>query len=210
MYKTATPAFLTLLASLLITSAILADVRTFRIVSDDKQNVVQFVSEATLERIVGRTHDIRGSLELDPSDLASATKGSFKVDLRTIDTGIGLRNQHMRDNHLHTSKYPEATFVLTQFVNVSRADLAPGETVSAQAEGEFTIHGVTKAYQIPVTLTYVPGGDEGNIIKVTGDWSLKLADHNINRPEFLFMRLAEEQKISVVFALTDAAGSQKE
>lgn len=210
MLSPASPRLLFLIVSLLISSAVSAEVRTFRIASDDSKNVVQFVSEATLERVVGRTHDIQGSLELDLNDLAATTKGFFSVDLRSMDTGIGLRNQHMRDNQLHTNKYPEATFVLKRFVNVSRNDLAPGETVNVLAEGDFTIHGVTKTYQIPVTLTYVPGSGAGDIIKVTGDWSLRLADHKINRPEFLFMRLAEEQNISVAFSLTDASGARKE
>ena len=36
---------------------------------------------------------------------------------------------------------------------------------------------------------------------------VRLADHEISRPEFLFMRLAEAQKVTVSFAVTDAPES---
>ena len=76
------------------------------------------------------------------------------------------------------------------------------------------MHGVPKTYQIPVTLTYGAadestrmrlGGGTGNILALSGEWTLKLADHKISRPQMLFMRLAEEQHIVISIALTDAA-----
>jgi polyisoprenoid-binding protein YceI len=216
------PAFpLSVVLFLLLTVSVLAQVRTFRTTPQDDQNVVQFVSEATLERIVGRTHDIQGSVDLNMADVAATTKGTFAVDLRTIDTGINLRNQHMRENHLETDKYPEATFTLHRILSANRTELLPGEAVSVVAEGDFNIHGVAKVYQIPLTLTYIPAssspepgqrlhGGTGDLVNVTAEWSVKLVDHAINRPEFLFMRLAEEQKVSVTFALTDLPPTRKE
>jgi hypothetical protein len=73
---------------------------------------------------------------------------------------------------------------------------------------------VTKTYQIPIALTYTPSasspeaaqrlyGGKGELVNVTAEWSVRLADHGIIRPSFLFMRLAEEQHVSVAFALTD-------
>ena len=211
-------AVFTVLCVLVLAAAAAAQVRAFRTVPGDMKNVVQFVSEATLERIVGRTREISGSVSLDLDNLAATTEGKFEVDLRTLDTGIGLRNQHMRDNHLHTNKYPSATFTLGRFVSVNREQLLPGEPVSVLAEGEFKIHGISKMYQIPLTLTYYPSGSSpeaserlsggsGDLVTVRGEWMVRLADHEISRPEFLFMRLAEAQKVTVSFAVTDAPES---
>ena len=198
---------------MLFAGATFAQPRTLRTIPNDDKNVVQFVSEATLERIVGRTADIRGSVELNSSQLMATTEGKFTVDLRTIDTGIGLRNQHMRENHLDTDEFPEATFTLQKVISANREELLPGESVTMLVEGDFAIHGINKTYQIPLTLTYYPNataeagrrlyGGTGDLVEVVGEWTVKLADHNISRPEFLFMRLAEEQIVSVAFALTD-------
>jgi hypothetical protein len=35
-----------------------------------------------------------------------AFDGSLTVDLRTLDTGIGLRNEHLRENYLEVDKGP--------------------------------------------------------------------------------------------------------
>jgi polyisoprenoid-binding protein YceI len=188
--------------------------RTFRTVPNDEKNVVQFISNATLERVVGRTDAISGSADLNFDDVATTTKVSFEVDLRTVDTGIAMRNQDMRTNYLETDEYPKATFTLTKIVSADRKSLTPEQTVNIVAEGQFTVHGVTKTYQIPIALTYTPSasspeaaqrlyGGKGELVNVTAEWSVRLADHGIIRPSFLFMRLAEEQHVSVAFALTD-------
>jgi polyisoprenoid-binding protein YceI len=203
-------------AGLLIFSTTLSSAanRTFGTVPNDEKNVVQFISNATLERVVGRTDAISGSAVLNLDDVAATTKASFEVDLRTVDTGIAMRNQDMRTNYLETDEYPKATFTLTKIVSADPPSLTPEQTVNIVAEGLFTIHGVTKTYQIPIALTYTPSassseaverlyGGPGDLVNVTAEWSVRLADHGIIRPSFLFMRLAEEQRVSVAFALTD-------
>lgn len=185
---------------------------TYRTIPNDARNVVQFVSDAPLEKIVGRTSHVEGWVEINFNNLLRTTSGRFEVDLTTIDTGIKLRNQHMRENHLETDLYPRALFELTRFVSADHDTLAPNQMVSVVAEGQFSIHGVSRTYQIPLSLYYDTasevavsrlGGMEGNILVVNGDWTVALADHDIDRPQFLFLRLAAVQKVSVSFALTD-------
>lgn len=190
-----------------------AEVRTFKTVPNDAKNVVEFTSDAPMEKIVGKTSDITGTLELNLDDLLSTTVGTFIVDLKTLDTGIAMRNGHMRENYLETGQFPNATFTLARFISADKSSLAPGETVKAVAEGEFKIHGIGKPYQIPVKLYYAQsdkstegrlGGSKGNLLSVSAEFTVKLADHQIKRPELLFMKLAEEQKIEVNFAMTDS------
>lgn len=185
---------------------------TYRTIPADVRNVVQFVSDAPLEKIVGRTSHIEGWIDLNLTDLLKTVRGRFEVDLTTIDTGIKLRNQHMRENHLETNLHPRASFELMRFVAADMDTLKPNATVTVLAEGIFTIHGVGKTYQIPLTLYYDTlseaaksrlDGVEGSLLVVNGDWSVALADHEINRPQFLFLRLAAVQKVTVSFALTD-------
>jgi polyisoprenoid-binding protein YceI len=190
----------------------LAQTKTFKTIPNDKKNVVQFISEATLETIVGKTASVNGQLDLNLDDLTSATKGSFEVDLTTIDTGIEMRNGHMRDQYLDTKSYPKAQFTLNKVISSGKKTLSDGETVHMMAEGEFVIHGVSKLYQIPVTLTYAKTnaeaaqriyGSKGDLLVVKAEWTVKLADHKITRPQFMLMRLSEEQKASVSFVMTD-------
>jgi len=184
----------------------------FRTVANDPKNVVQFTSKATLETVVGHTSNVTGHVYLNLDSVAATSDGEFSVDLNSIDTGIAMRNNDMRKSFLETDKYPNATFKLTRFVSSDKASLKPGETAHAVIEGDFTVHGVAKSYQIPVTITYDNAsqsskmrmsGNTGNILAIDGSWIVKLADHNITRPQMLFMRLAEEQHVNISVALTD-------
>lgn len=84
------------------------------IVDDPKgRDSVSFTSDAPIELIVGKTNKIKGKITVDDSlDLSKPFNATFDVDLASIDTGIPLRNEHMRDNFLETAKYPKASFVL--------------------------------------------------------------------------------------------------
>jgi polyisoprenoid-binding protein YceI len=186
---------------------------TFKTVAGDEKNVVQFVSEATMEKIVGKTSNITGEVDFNLDNLAESGSATFTVNLETIDTGISLRNQHMRENHLHTDKFPEAKFKLKSLSDLSETKLlADGNAVKAIAQGEFTIHGVSKEYSIPIELRLLSssessksrlGGSSGNLLYVTANWTVALADHMIPRPEFLFLKLSPEQKVSISVAMTD-------
>jgi len=204
---------------LIVGTAAMAEVKTFQTVPNDAKNSVEFVSDATMERIVGRTSNIAGSLNVDVNDLMATKVGNFTVDLRTIDTGIAMRNGHLRDKYLHTEKNPNATFTLTKFVSSDKTGLKSGETAKTVAEGELSINGVSKTYQIPLTLTYSITnpeaqqrlyGSTGDILVASGHWTVKLADHQVERPQMLMMRIAEDQEISVGFALTDVLPPPKE
>ena len=52
-----------------------------------------------------------------------------------------------------------------------------GETVSVDATGEFTLHGVTK----PVTIT-LQGRWDGNKVQVVGSLPIAFADYGITAP----------------------------
>ncbi|MBI5058831.1 YceI family protein [candidate division KSB1 bacterium] len=184
----------------------------FHTLDQDQKNVVEFTSEATMEKIVGRTSSVTGSVNLNLAELTATSGGSFTVDLNTLDTGLSLRNQHMRENHLETKLYPQATFTLKRLESPSAATLGFGGEVTVTAVGDFALHGITKEYMIPVTLRYLAAGGEaekrlsggqGNLLYVTANWTVKLEDHQIKRPEFLFLRLSPEQKIEISVALTD-------
>jgi len=73
---------------------------------------IQFTSKATLETVVGTPRGDRSSRFNLDSVMATTTE-NFDVDLNTLDTGIGMRNNDMKEDFLETGKYPSATFKLT-------------------------------------------------------------------------------------------------
>lgn len=167
-------------------------------------DTVRFQSEAKLEFIQGATTDISGSISFDPARTTDSISGKLQVDLRTLRTGIEMRDEHMRTRHLQTDKYPYAYFELTSVKGLPEK-LAAGAVCSCSAEGYFYIHGVKR--KITPTLEVVDNSaGEIKSIGIHARFSMKLDDWKIPRPKALFLKLAETVDVDVRF--TGRTGKQ--
>lgn len=177
---------------------------TFEVKGDSK-DVIAFKSEAPVEVIAGSTHDVKGKIQLDDSfrfDAKHPFHIRFDVDLTTLDTGIPMRNQHMRDNYLETEQYSKASFQAKSIQLSKKPDLSKSQTVELQATGDFSLHGVTVPKTIPLTVDYTPAqAKQPALVRVRGKFPVTLAEHQIKRPEALFVKLAE-----TVYATVDVSG----
>jgi len=191
-------AFLTFLAAVLAAPAALA--RDF-VVSEDKHTVndASFTSRAAIVRIIGRTNKLSGQASIDLQNVAKSA-GTVNVDLLTLDTGISLRNEHMR-KFLETDKYPAATYKFTS-IKLDGNKLEPGKLVAGTATGTITIHGVTKPLQAPIELTYLPQEDPkyrpGDWVHFYSQFKVKVADFGIQIPgPMIGQKLANDLTIEI-------------
>ena len=53
----------------------------------------------------------KGSIKIEKDSVT----GEFDFDLKNLDTGIELRNTHMKDKYLEVAKFPSAKLVLKDF-----------------------------------------------------------------------------------------------
>lgn len=193
---------------ILTTTAFAQQATTFYVNDDRGRDIVTVTSKAPLETIVSTTSAIKGYISADLNDVKSAIDGRFYVELSDLDTGIGLRNTHMREQYLETDKYPKAVFVLTKVVEVDGSVLEDNKPVKITAEGNFTVHGVTRTIQVPLTVTYLKESEStksklpGDLLHIQGGFDILLSDYNIRRPQFVILKLDEKQKIEL-----DAFGS---
>jgi len=199
---------------------------TFR-AYEDARDEISFTSKAPLEKIVGRAGKSRGEITIENLDDLSKGKLSavFEVDLDSVKTGIELRDQHMREMYLETSKYPKAIFSLTKVVSsqvvttdakgnsTARAvkGLTPNTPTRLIVEGTLELHGKKLPIRISdMTVTYIPESDmtkmvrKGDLLRLEGAFNIRLADYAINRPQMLFMRIADEVEIN--FDVTAGTG----
>lgn len=109
--------------------------------------------------------------------------GVFSFPLDTIDTGIALRNRHMKEKYLHTEKHPKAQFTLEEM------ELP---TDSATFKGSMTLHGVTK--QVTGTLRSV---SEGTDRRLEFRFQLALDEFAIEPPSFMGITVAKTVDVSV-------------
>jgi hypothetical protein len=90
--------------------------------------------------------DLTGAWQGDPGHLDQPGTGAFSAAVASVDTGIGLRSQHAREDYLHGDKFPRIGFALDAIV-AARQD-AP-DAVAFRARGRVELMGET----IPVEVT---------------------------------------------------------
>jgi polyisoprenoid-binding protein YceI len=138
-------------------------------------------------RIEGKTSDVRVS--------ESQGQVHVSVGLANLDTGIALRNRHMREKYLEVQKYPSADLL------VSRAALSlpqDGADVSGTANGTMMIHGQSK----PVSFTYRARRDH-QAYDVTGNVHINVKDYGISVPSYLGITVKPDVEVAVRYVAND-------
>ncbi|HYV66218.1 MAG TPA: YceI family protein [Myxococcales bacterium] len=136
-------------------------------------------------RIEGKSGQI--SLDKDASALI------FKVPIAPIETGIALRDRHLREM-LDAEKFPAA------ILRVSRADLtfpSQREPAEGTAKGELTLHGRSR----PVEVRYRAEPAQGGLISVRGSLRLDLRDFDIQSPSYLGVSVSPQVEVKVELAV---------
>ena len=126
---------------------------------------------------IGRTSDVTGSITLVAAgDGAELTEGTITIDTTTIASDESRRDNRLRTEGLETDSFPTATFTVSAPVDIPAAALA-GEATDLTLVGDLTLHGVTRAVEIPAQAQLVDGR-----IQVAGSLPIVLADYDIVAP----------------------------
>lgn len=186
----------------------LAGTARFEVRDAVQRDLVTFTSDAPLEKVVGITSALTGYLTLDPDKPGAGASGEFEVDARTLDTGMELRNEHLRNRFLQTARYPFVRFRLRRLTELSKPRLSPGEPVAGKAEGEIEIKGVRQPLVAQIRLAYHPQTPAtrermaGNLLRLAAQFTVDLERFGIFWSPSLAPRLSRFIHVTV-----DALGS---
>jgi len=158
-------------------------------VDRSKKNSVKFISDAPIEEFEGVSSNIDGYLIGGKNDIAKDSELYFEIDLNTIDTGISLRNRHMRDNYLHTKKYPLAAY--TGKITSAKKN---GNSWDVVVDGEMDIHGKTK--KIKLNGKIIKSGDS---FRITSEFLVNINDHGIPVPKLMAKKINPNMQIVLDF-----------
>ncbi|WP_082869643.1 YceI family protein [Deinococcus puniceus] len=131
----------------------------------------QFNFRVTLIPVPGRVQQVTATLKLDPLRPQDVT-GTVRVPLKTLMTGIKLRDEHAR-NYLKAGQFPLATFRVGKLSGITA--LPVGQEVSGRVNGEFTLAGVTRPLSAPVTLRREASGR----ITVATQFDIPLGEYGV-------------------------------
>ncbi len=139
-----------------------------------------------------KTTSLGGEIIVDPQK-QGALDGSLAVDLRTLQTGISLRDSHMRENYLEVQKgtgYEQATLSQIRLDGVNAS--APLGKVGFR--GVLALHGQER--EVSGTADIRKAG-EG--LRVHATFPVKVSDFDIASPTYLGVGVRNEVSVIVTF-----------
>ncbi len=166
-----------------------------------QQRIATLSSNADFEDFTGITHSLTGSVRWDPR--AKTGSGKFTVNVKDIDTGIAMRNEHMvGPMWLNAEKFPTIAFESTKITHKSGNNYA--------VEGKFTMHGVTKTITVDCQIRHLPESDatqkagfKGDVLNIKTSFTVRLSDFGVMIPDMAKGRVANAVKITIsAFAQT--------
>ena len=171
---------------------------------DPARSTLTFVVSRPGETIEGNAPGFTGEVSLDPDRPDERASVLLTVRADSLLTGNRIRDRKMRNAHLEAVAYPEIVFRSTAIrvgAGGAGAGLRPGETRPALIEGILSLHGVDRSLQFPATIRYDIGS-----FTAEGEAGIRLTDHSIPIPRFLWIVLDDEVKVRFRFVAGPSAG----
>jgi polyisoprenoid-binding protein YceI len=206
MTRSRTVLALSVVAGLLVPAAAWADTMNFKLLKNYSR--ATFKSDAPLETFVGNTaaEGIDGTLSVDPGRPQDA-KGTVKVDMNTVKTGIEKRDADMRGKPYFETEIEANRWVTFEIKNVEIVGpLEPGKTVPAKVRGTLTVKQKPVERVVDATVTYIKltpeqveaqkrFGFTTDNIKVRATFNTTFTDHAIQIPQLFFLKVANDLQL---------------
>ncbi|AKT36109.1 YceI family protein [Chondromyces crocatus] len=135
--------------------------------------------------IVGKSDEVR------VSDTADSV--TIVIPLAKLDTGIELRNKHMKEKYLEVGKFPNAKLIVT------KAAIGYPAVGGGEATGQLDLHGQTK----PVKFKYeAKKGGSGHA--VSGSVRVDMTAFGIEKPSYMGLSVKPDVDVAVTFNVVDS------
>ena len=120
------------------------------------------------------------------SDEQGAVRGALKVELQTLETGIGIRDRHMKNNYLEVEKGPGFATATIEDIRVEKLE---GKTVFTAM---LSLHGQKKKVSGAAELQQKDGK-----IRVQAQFPVKVSEFEIPAPTYLGVGVRDEIQVKV-------------
>lgn len=175
--------FFTAITTLLLFLSTSAWGQRFEVASGDLKFVA--VGKPGFIKISGESKDLppTGFFQIQDGQVS----GEFELALKQLDTGIGLRNDHLKEKYLEVHKFPKALLKINSF-QLPKSGLTVH--VRSQFHGLLTLHGVQK--NVTGFAEFFP--DRKNL---TAQFELKLSEFDIQIPQYMGVTVSEKVEVQM-------------
>jgi polyisoprenoid-binding protein YceI len=180
------------LLGLVLVGAAVATGNTWRVGQGDVRVICPMTIGGSFD---AKTTALSGSVTASASGSRSFD-GSLTVDLRTLDTGIGLRNEHLRETYLEVDKGPGFDTATLSEIDLTGFD-ADAPEGKRSFTGVLTLHGVRKTVSGTVDVRQAGAG-----LRVKASFPVGLPDYSIPKPRYLGVGVKDTVQVEVAFAVS--------
>jgi hypothetical protein len=190
------PCVLALLAAFPTTWAFGADA-SWHVVRADVRVVCPMTVGGSFE---ARTGAMRGTVTTGGP--GAPLGGDLSVDLRTLDTGIGLRSEHLRDKYLEVGRGQGFDRAVLSAIRLGDAE--PGSLEGRTPfTGIFLLHGTAQAIAGQATVRR-----EGRSVRVEASFPVTVSAFGIEKPRYLGVGVKDQ--VTVTASLVAEPGETPE
>ncbi|HHO53168.1 MAG TPA: YceI family protein [Deltaproteobacteria bacterium] len=119
----------------------------------------------------------------------------FSVPMDTVETGISLRDEHMRKTYVQTDQFPDA------ILSVARDQISWPTDGSSEGtvQGRFTVHGVERGVTVTYSIKLTKSG-----YRVKASFPFDTSSHGVEIPSYLGVTIKPAMEAEVTVDLVDA------
>jgi polyisoprenoid-binding protein YceI len=141
-----------------------------------------------------KTRALTGEVMLDGTQ-PGEVDGVLSVDLRTLQTGIGLRDTHLRENYLEVQRGDG--FATAKLDRITLEGIDPASpSGKAKFRGTLKVHGTER--EVTGTAN-IRQSDQG--LRVEATFPVKVSDFEIASPSYLGVGVKDDVNVKVNFKL---------
>ena len=128
--------------------------------------------------------------------------GELSVDLATLDTGIGLRNEHLKSKYLEVGKGQGFDHAVLSAIRLGGADpqTLQGKTAFT---GSFLLHGTSQAVSGQATIHR-----DGKNVRVEASFPVTISAFGIEKPQYLGVGVRDQVTVNVSLTAEPAEGAR--
>ncbi len=164
---------------------------------DTKNSTVEFmaIGSPSAIKIKGEKAKVDGVVQIENNKLQAV----LKVDLNSFETGMEMRDEHMKENYLQTNK-PENKFAQLEIqnLNIPSEYWKNNKELNLDFSGDLTLHGVKKSIIGKILLSPYR---EKFPVNTISELKVKLSDYKIDIPSFAGITVADDVNITVKLPL---------
>lgn len=173
----------------LVSTVTYASIRSLDLSKGESRVEFLAVGKPSMIKIKGKGGPLAGKLNIDGPKVS----GLIDIALATFDTGIELRNSHMKEKYLHIDKYPKAQLTLSK-VNLPQDWNSKANLSDVDFDGLLKLHGVEKPVSGKLSLTKLENKIDGKAL-----FKFKISDFGIDVPSYAGIKVTDEVSVESSF-----------